>query len=74
MNVIWENYVDETNFSLERTASHFWYDLKFKTAISRIHFAICEVQSNNLNTNSGPYVNLGIFRILVYSEPWHIEN
>ena len=33
----------------KKTAMQFLYDLNFTIAITRIHFAICEVRSNNLN-------------------------
>ena len=39
----------ELNFPWEKTALHFSYDLQLTIAITRIHFAICEVRSDNTN-------------------------
>ena len=37
----------ELNFPWEKAALHFSYDHKFATAITIIHFAICQVSSDN---------------------------
>ena len=41
--------VEELDFPWEKTASHFSYDYKFATAITIIHFAICQISCDNSN-------------------------
>ena len=41
--------VEELNLPWEKTNSHSSYDYKFATAVTIIHFAICQVSSDNSN-------------------------